>query len=448
MPILKPLTENEFTVHDSFSFAKEVAKFDSRKLMASLDVESLFTNIPLDETINNIIEDLFSFSEIVHNLNREELKKLLSFAAHESFFLFDGEYYTQIDGVAMGSPLGPTLANAFLCHYEKQWLSQCPKEFLPTVYKRYVDDIFVTFETQVQLKNFVDYMNSRHPNIKFTFELEQNDTFSFLDIKISRDQSNSFSTSVFRKPTFSGVFTNFSSYMPKTYKLGLVYTLIFRCFNLCSSYENFHKEISELKEIFKKNGYPSDFIDFCIKKFLNKLYTKKQVYLTAEKKKLLIVLPFLGSLSFKIRKRLSSCLKKHLPHCELITVFRSKNRFSKLFQFKDRIPDFLRSNLIYKFSCSCCNATYYGETERHLFVRASEHLGITPLTQKRVKCPKKSAIVEHILMTGHQSSYDNFSIIAFDNNSFKLRLKESLLIKKDNPELNRNIYSHPLELFA
>ena len=182
--------------------------------------------------------------------------------------------------------------------------------------------------------------------------------------------------------------------------------------------------------------------------FLNKLYTKKQVYLTAERKKLLIVLPFLGSLSFKIRKRLSSCLKKHLPHCELITVFRSKNRFSKLFQFKDRIPDFLRSNLIYKFSCSCCNATYYGETERHLFVRASEHLGITPLTQKRVKCPKKSAIGEHILMTGHQSSYDNFSIIAFDNNSFKLRLKESLLIKKDNPELNRNIYSHPLELFA
>ena len=64
--------------------------------------------------------------------------------------------------------------------------------------------------------------------------------------------------------------------------------------------------------------------------------------------------------------------------------------------------------LIYKFSCSCCNATYYGETERYLFVRASEHLGITPLTQTRVKNPKKSAIMNHILLEGHNTTYDDF----------------------------------------
>ena len=109
------------------------------------------------------------------------------------------------------------------------------------------------------------------------------------------------------------------------------------------------------------------------------------------------------------------------------------------------------SNLIYnnyKFSCSCCNATYYGETERHLFVRASEHLGITPLTQKRVKNPKKSANMDHILLEGHNATYDDFSILISENNQFKLHLKESLLIKRDKPELNRNIYTHPLELFT
>ena len=64
--------------------------------------------------------------------------------------------------------------------------------------------------------------------------------------------------------------------------------------------------------------------------------------------------------------------------------------------------------------CSCCNATYDGETKRHLFVRASEHLGITPLTQKRVKNPKKSAIIDHILLEGHNATYDDQPIFYLD----------------------------------
>ena len=77
--------------------------------MASLVVESLFTNIPLEETIDNIINDLFLTTDKVHDFEREELKQHLIFAAYESFFIFNGEYYTQIDDVAMESPLGPTL---------------------------------------------------------------------------------------------------------------------------------------------------------------------------------------------------------------------------------------------------------------------------------------------------------------------------------------------------
>ena len=87
--------------------------------MACLDVESLFTNIPLDESIENCINDLFSNNDTVHNFIKEDLKELLKFASYESFFTFDNEYYCQLDGVAMGPPLGPTLANAFLCHFEK-----------------------------------------------------------------------------------------------------------------------------------------------------------------------------------------------------------------------------------------------------------------------------------------------------------------------------------------
>ena len=86
--------------------------------------------------------------------------------------------------------------------------------------------------------------------------------------------------------------------------------------------------------------------------------------------------------------------------------------------------------------------TYYCKTLRHLFVRASKHLGITPLTQKRVKNPKKFAIMDHISLEGHNAIYDDFSILIHESNQFKLHLK------RNNPELNRNIYTHPLELFA
>ena len=101
--------------------------------MASLDVETLFTNIPLDETIANCINDPFVNNDAVHNFINEDLKELLKFASYESFFTFDNGYYTQLDGVAMGSPLGPTSANAFLCHFEEQWLSDYPQDFCPNI---------------------------------------------------------------------------------------------------------------------------------------------------------------------------------------------------------------------------------------------------------------------------------------------------------------------------
>ena len=116
--------------------------------MASLDIESLFTSIPLNEVIDICIDDLFCDTNTIQNLDRNDMRELLNLTAYESFFIFDQVMYRQIDGVAMGSPLGPILTNAFLCHFEKQWLSECPPDFLPKVFKRYVDDIFVMFLCQ------------------------------------------------------------------------------------------------------------------------------------------------------------------------------------------------------------------------------------------------------------------------------------------------------------
>ena len=172
--------------------------------MASLDVDSLFTNVPLDETLDIITNKLWDNNVKIENLSYSEIHEMLSITTKTSTILFNSNYYNQIDGVAMGSPLGPTLANAFLCSQKTIWLNECPMEFKPVYYKRYVDDIFVLFRSPSHLLPFVDYLNNKHQNIHFTCKEEKDGKFSFLDIAISREE-NKFVTDVFRKETFSGV---------------------------------------------------------------------------------------------------------------------------------------------------------------------------------------------------------------------------------------------------
>ena len=175
----------------------------------------------------------------------------------ESLILFGQELYKQHDRVAMDSPLGPTLANVFFYYYEKILLQNWPSEFKPVIYRRC---------SKHHIKKFQNYLNLQHKNISFTSETENKNSISFLDIKISRD-NNKFTTSVYCKPTFSRVFTNFGSFILKSHKYNLLFTLLHRAFKLCSNFELFHQEIDKLKTIFENSGYPKSFVDFCINPF-------------------------------------------------------------------------------------------------------------------------------------------------------------------------------------
>ena len=146
----------------------------------------------------------------------------------------------------MGSPLGPTLTNLFMCHFDTfGW-----KTARPISNQLFIDGLlmihFSYFDQRITLRNLKNYLNKQHKNIKFTSEIEENGLLSFLDIKINRE-NNKFVTSVYCKPTFSGVFTNFESFIPDICKRGLIEILLHRSFRLCSNYENFHWETETLK---------------------------------------------------------------------------------------------------------------------------------------------------------------------------------------------------------
>ena len=210
--------------------------------MGSLDVDSLFTNIPLDETIDICVNQLFENTDTVEGFKKSEPKQLLCLATKESYFIFNGLLYKQIDGVAMGSPLGPSLANAFLSYCEKNRLNNCPQEFKPVFYRRYVDDIFILFKSNDHLKYFQNFLNSCHINMSFSTETEKENKLLFLDVEVICEQGK-FTTTVYRKPTFSGVFSNFERFLPSVYKFGMVYTLVYRYFRICSNWTQFHTEL-------------------------------------------------------------------------------------------------------------------------------------------------------------------------------------------------------------
>ena len=153
VPMLEPLTTNQYTIKYSFTFAEELQSFDPKLVVTSFDIESLFTNIPLQETIDLCVAYLFQDRTHLDNLSKDSFRELLTRTLSESLILFDQEFYKRHDGVAVGSPLGPTFANVFLCYHEKIWLQNCPSEFKSVVYRRYVDEHSYFFAGSITLQN-------------------------------------------------------------------------------------------------------------------------------------------------------------------------------------------------------------------------------------------------------------------------------------------------------
>ena len=163
-------------------------------------------------------------------------------------------------------------------------------------------------------------------------------------------ENGKFVTNVYRKKTFTDVYTNFSSFIRLEHKFGLVYTLLHRCFCLVSDMSKFHFETEKLMEILLSNGYSNKFIDKCISKFMDKLYIRKPVMITVPKKQLYLVLPCMGKMSALVKSGLARSLHKRLPFCKVRIVFKTSNRLRNYFSFKDVVSEPLRCCQIYNFT--------------------------------------------------------------------------------------------------
>ena len=137
------------------------------------------------------------------------------------------------------------------------------------------------------------------------------------------------------------------------------------------------------------------------KTFLEPLYLKRPQVLTSEKKTLTLALPFRGKLSLQTWTKLQKVIKRTLSCSKIQIVFKNQINLSNISRFKDCLPYDLTSCVVYKFQCGKCNASYYGETDRHLKIRSGEHNDISPLTFTKVKPSAESSIREHLLLCNH-----------------------------------------------
>ena len=444
--IITPLTTNQYTIENSISFVNEICdlKISHPVTMASFDIESLFTNVPLNETTDLITSKTTPALLDPYGLTIKIFKKLLNIAAHHSVFTFDDKLYIQVDGLAMGSPLSPCYANAFLSHHEQNWLNDCPFHFKPVFYRRYMDDTFLLFKDPSHVNLFLNYLNSKHPNIKFTCEIEQNNKLSFLDSTI-HFHNNQFSTNTYRKPSHTGLGLNFLSHIPRIYKINSIKTLINRAFNICSNWSYFHEEMIFLKDYFTSNGFPAHLFNKILNEFLcNKFAPPKPATTTVKKDIKYIKLPYMGDLSFDLRKSLNKILTQAYPQINFRFVFHNTNTIGNFLKKGRKNAGLMCSNVVYMFTCPCCNARYVGSTTRWLHHRIAEHKGKSTRTGRQLSDPSPSAIRDHSHQHNHQYGTEDFSILHLLPNRYELNITESITIKTMQPELNNTTSATPL----
>ena len=358
---LKPLPINSYTISDTFSFADEIRNLSLNEsdILVSYDVSSLFTNVPLQETIEILADRAFVddwFNKTHHlNISKADLIELLSVATKDQLFQFNGQLYQQIDGVAMGSPLGPLMANTFLCSIEEKLQNE---NKLPDFYRRYVDDTLATMKDIPTAEAFLNTLNNCHPSISFTMEIASNGKLPFVGIEICK-KGCKLVTSVYRKPTNTGLLLHHQSHVDNRYKRSLVKTMLNRAYRLSSTWELFSTECERLKLIFSNLKYSDSLVNSTITRFVNSVMSPDTRSTPPTENIYRIVLPFKDQKSADIVKKHLSDLSNKLDH-KLQPVFRSRKIGDDLKVQEPKPPLINQQCVVYNYICDLCDAEYVG----------------------------------------------------------------------------------------
>ena len=255
--LLNPITVNKFSLKDSFDTASAIQSipqnlFNEGYPLVSFDVESLFTNVPLKQTINIIIRRAYNEKLLDTTLTKRSLEKLLTDSCTKTAFSFDNNFSEQVDGVSMGSPLGPVLANIILTEFENVVVSDLLQSSILKFYRRYVDDILVLVKP-TDIPTVLNKFNAFDKNLNPTVENFKDGSVQFLDLNVT-DKG----IAIFRKDTHTGQYTHFSRFEPWGRKTAWIKSLFYRAVMICSEQFLLNNQITNITQFMSWNGFPAN----------------------------------------------------------------------------------------------------------------------------------------------------------------------------------------------
>ena len=447
--IITPYMPNQFALKSTDEFLDLLQSTENKGMLASLDVESLYTNVPILDTIEIILDNVFNHPTIPPpKVSKGALEELLSICTREvPFRCPSGNLYLQIDGVAMGSPLGQTFAGFYMGHLENKVFNNV-NSIKPYTYGRYVDDIFLQIDNESSLIALKEAFQSESV-LKFTYELEVQNKLPFLDVLVD-NSGLSFATSVYHKPTDSGACLNAMSECCDQYKTSIISNYLNRAYKISSSWEAFNSEVCLIRQKLINNCYSNQIVDKQISKFLNCIMDKKSKD-TTEKLPVYYQAQMHGNykLDEKILKDILKNKVKSISGAILDFRFYYRNPKSRNLVMRNNLnqePASLgQTNVVYKFVCPT------------LHCKAAAYIGLTQTTlSRRLTCHRQNGgIYEHFLrFHGERPSREqltlNTSIIAKAEDRQRLRILEALLISEQSPIINKQWESFPqvLKLFS
>ena len=459
---IKPNIPSQFMINSTADFVSEINSYplQGNEFLVSYDVSSLFTNVPLQETINLVLEYVYSEHSLAKPPFSKKVFKSMLLLCSQSYFMYKDHLYQQIDGVGMGSPLAPSLANMFLANLENRLLNAKfttatrLSQTHPNLYLRYVDDIVAVFEDEANAELFLDVLNNLHPSIQFTMEVG-NKSLAFLDVNICIDCST-LSTNVYRKPTHTGLFLNYHAVAPLAWKKGLIMCLLHRAKLICSSPLILSSEINNLKKMFMNNCYPAHFFDKIVENFMTRdnksgsTLSTGNTLLTSSSDDdddlpcVILNVPFYGRCSEIFAKKLTSILQSKFD--VKVKVIYCTFKVKSYFRLKCSTPRYLLSNVVYHFNCmnASCSDDYIGYTTRHLYIRCGkEHLNLKSSGKSEIKDHlRKSAVCRN-----ENPDYSNFNILRHCKNETYCKFFEAFAIKRLNPTLNKQMFAQGASKF-
>ena len=454
--LLTPLTKSDQNIDSTKDFIDKLKtmRISEGYKMVSLDVVSLFTSVPLDYTINLILDKVFKDKLVKTKLSRAELKELLELCTKKMHFSFNNKVYKQTNGVAMGSPLGPVIANIFMVHLEQQMVPRLAEKM--SSWYRYVDDTF-TFIKDGEVESVQEALNSFHEAIQFTFEEEKDGRIAFLDVMVNRKTNGSFDTSVYRKKTDSSIYIKWDAFASRAWKIGTLKGLFRRAFLVCSTNESLDGEINHLKYVFSKiNGYPSRVVNDALHQVQSKLTNTEDNRAFSEDSQIdsveeeegegdlctpYICLPYKGSEGDKVVKSLKNTLLTVLPKkIEPRFVYKG-TKIGSFFSVKDKVGRSHRSNLVYGYKppgTVDLKDGYVGETNVRFGRRTQEH----------ASWDKNSSVYKNSITKNIAVSDTDFMIIESGYpKPLDRKIAEALYVKDFKPVLNAQKISYKLKLF-